>query len=101
MLLCQEAGGINGATASYEGALIAGKLDDATNSSVDNSLKDIHAVRRQANGTCLLAVHKKMAVLITDSEKLLNILGLPMAILSKSVQITFTIAWLEFSLASP
>ncbi|VDO31059.1 unnamed protein product [Heligmosomoides polygyrus] len=39
MLLYQRAGGmygINGATASYEAALIAGKLDDITNSSTDN-----------------------------------------------------------------
>ncbi|VDO99712.1 unnamed protein product [Heligmosomoides polygyrus] len=47
MLLYQEAGGvygINGATASHEAALIAGTLDDVTNSSIDNSLKDLHAV---------------------------------------------------------
>ncbi|VDP13766.1 unnamed protein product [Heligmosomoides polygyrus] len=36
-----------------------------------------------------------MAVLIIDAEKLLNILGLPMAILGKSVQIPLTIAWVE------
>ncbi|VDP22490.1 unnamed protein product [Heligmosomoides polygyrus] len=56
MLLYQEAGsvnGINGATASHEAALIAGKLDDVTNSSVDNSLKDLHAVRKQANRTVI------------------------------------------------
>ncbi|VDP38486.1 unnamed protein product [Heligmosomoides polygyrus] len=41
---------------------------------------------------CLLAVHEKMAVLIIDAEKLLIVLGLPMAILGKSVQILLTIA---------
>ncbi|VDP20508.1 unnamed protein product [Heligmosomoides polygyrus] len=39
----------------------------------------------------LFVVHKKMTVLIIDSEKL-NIIGLPMAILSKSLQIPLTIA---------
>ncbi|VDO22134.1 unnamed protein product [Heligmosomoides polygyrus] len=49
-----EAGGVygsTGATASQEAALIAGKLDDVSNSSIDNSLKDLHAVRKQANRT--------------------------------------------------
>ncbi|VDP15136.1 unnamed protein product [Heligmosomoides polygyrus] len=53
MLPYQEAGGvygINGATASHEAALIAGKLDDVTNSSIDNSLKDLHAVRKKGIG---------------------------------------------------
>ncbi|VDO84799.1 unnamed protein product [Heligmosomoides polygyrus] len=35
---------------------------------------------------------KKMAVLIIDAEKLFNVLGLPMAILSKPVQIPLAIA---------
>ncbi|VDP38484.1 unnamed protein product [Heligmosomoides polygyrus] len=42
MLLYQEAGGvygINGATASYEAALIAGKLDDVPKSFNDNSAR--------------------------------------------------------------
>ncbi|VDO34345.1 unnamed protein product [Heligmosomoides polygyrus] len=59
MLLYQEAGGvngINGATASHEAALITGKLDDVTNSSIDNSFKDLHAVRKQANRTVIRAV---------------------------------------------
>ncbi|VDP58131.1 unnamed protein product, partial [Heligmosomoides polygyrus] len=61
MLPYQEAGGmygINGATASHEAALIAGKLDDVTNSSVDNSLKDLHAVRKQANRRIIGAVSR-------------------------------------------
>ncbi|VDO59589.1 unnamed protein product, partial [Heligmosomoides polygyrus] len=51
MLLYQEAGvyGINGATSSHEAALIAGQLNDVPNSSIDISLKDLHAVRKQAN----------------------------------------------------
>ncbi|VDP60341.1 unnamed protein product [Heligmosomoides polygyrus] len=52
MLLYQKAGGvsdINGATASHEAALIAGKLGNVTNSPIDNSLKDLHAVGKQAN----------------------------------------------------
>ncbi|VDP46809.1 unnamed protein product [Heligmosomoides polygyrus] len=56
MLLYQKAGGmygINGATASYEAALIAGKLDDVTNSTINNSLKNLHAVREQANRTVI------------------------------------------------
>ncbi|VDO19732.1 unnamed protein product [Heligmosomoides polygyrus] len=59
LFLYQEAGGvygINGGTASHEAALIAGKLDDVTNSSVDNSLKDLHAERKQANRTVIGAV---------------------------------------------
>ncbi|VDP15968.1 unnamed protein product [Heligmosomoides polygyrus] len=58
-LLHQEAGGvygINGATASHEAALIAGKLNDVTNSSVDNSLKDLHAARKQTNWTVVGAI---------------------------------------------
>ncbi|VDO31071.1 unnamed protein product, partial [Heligmosomoides polygyrus] len=54
MLLYQEARGmygINCATASHEAALIAGKLDDVPNSSIDNSLKDLHAVRKHENRT--------------------------------------------------
>ncbi|VDO85203.1 unnamed protein product [Heligmosomoides polygyrus] len=43
--------GINGATASHEAALIAGQLDNVPNSSIDNSLEDLHAVRKQANRT--------------------------------------------------
>ncbi|VDP15453.1 unnamed protein product [Heligmosomoides polygyrus] len=58
MLLYQEAGGvngINGATASHEAALIAGKLDDGSNSSIDNSLNPLNAVRKQANRTAGLS----------------------------------------------
>lgn len=43
----------------------------------------------------LLAVHKKMAILITHAEEHLDILGLTMAVLSTSVQISPTMARLE------
>ncbi|VDP36465.1 unnamed protein product [Heligmosomoides polygyrus] len=39
---------LNGATLSYEAALIAEKLDAVTNSPIDNSLKDFRAMRKQA-----------------------------------------------------
>ncbi|VDO91026.1 unnamed protein product [Heligmosomoides polygyrus] len=47
VILYQEAGGmygINGATATHEAILIAGKLDDVPNSSIDNSLQDLDDV---------------------------------------------------------
>ncbi|VDP31509.1 unnamed protein product [Heligmosomoides polygyrus] len=43
--------GINGATARDETTLIPGKLDDIPNTSIDNSLKDFHGVRKKANWT--------------------------------------------------
>ncbi|VDO99960.1 unnamed protein product [Heligmosomoides polygyrus] len=45
--------GINGATPSDEAALIIGKLDNVMNSSIDNSLEDLHVVRKPTNWTGL------------------------------------------------
>ncbi|VDP02075.1 unnamed protein product [Heligmosomoides polygyrus] len=59
VLLYQEADevySINSATASHKAALIAGKLNDVTNSSVNNTLRDLHAARKQANWTVTGAV---------------------------------------------
>ncbi|VDP30792.1 unnamed protein product [Heligmosomoides polygyrus] len=48
--------GINGATASFKGAVIVGKLGDVTNSSIGNSFKDLQVVRKQANRTIAGAI---------------------------------------------
>ncbi|VDP22863.1 unnamed protein product [Heligmosomoides polygyrus] len=59
MLPHQKAGGMygfGGATASNEATLIAMKLDDVTNSSVYNSLKNLHAARKQANRTSITII---------------------------------------------
>ncbi|VDO76196.1 unnamed protein product [Heligmosomoides polygyrus] len=74
MLLYQEADGvncINGATASLESALIVGKLDDVPNSSIDNSLKDLHAVRKQANRTVFGAVCRTALLLPNRNRRAL------------------------------
>ncbi|VDP31889.1 unnamed protein product [Heligmosomoides polygyrus] len=58
MLLHQKAGGvysINGPTTRHKAALIIGELDDFTNSSIEDSLEDLHAVRKQANRTMTIS----------------------------------------------
>ncbi|VDP02612.1 unnamed protein product [Heligmosomoides polygyrus] len=52
LLFLKKAGGvygINSATAAYEAKLVPGKLNDITNSYMDNSRNRIHAVRKEAN----------------------------------------------------
>lgn len=49
-----KAGGVDGsncATASHEAALIVGNLHDITISFINNSLKDLHVVQKEANRT--------------------------------------------------
>ncbi|VDP12358.1 unnamed protein product [Heligmosomoides polygyrus] len=53
MLLHQEAGGvysINGPTTRHKAALVVGELDDFTDSSIEDSLEDLHAVRKKRIG---------------------------------------------------
>lgn len=46
----------NGATLLHEATLVVEKLDDITNSFIDNMLKHLHATRRQANWLVVCAV---------------------------------------------
>ncbi|VDP37330.1 unnamed protein product [Heligmosomoides polygyrus] len=50
--------GINGSIASCEATLIVGKLDDFTISSIEDSLKDPHGVRKQRIGRILIGSNK-------------------------------------------
>ncbi|VDO76530.1 unnamed protein product [Heligmosomoides polygyrus] len=76
MLLYQEASGmngVNGATASHEAALVFRELDDFTNSSIEDSLEDLHAVRKQANRTIIGAVCRTAFLLPNRNRRAVDI----------------------------
>ncbi|VDP34701.1 unnamed protein product [Heligmosomoides polygyrus] len=68
--------GIKGTTARYEATLIRGKLDDIPDTSIDNSLKEFHSVRKKANWTITSTV-RRIALLLPnrDVRALLPALG--------------------------
>ncbi|VDP44706.1 unnamed protein product [Heligmosomoides polygyrus] len=67
--------GISGATARDGTTLIRGKLDDIPGTSIENSLKDFHGVRKKANWTVTSAVRRAALLQSRDRRTLLPALG--------------------------
>lgn len=66
--------GLDNATSSYEAELVGEMLDDITNASVGNPLKDLHVMWKQANRTvfvqsCRLSVFFQTGIVVLVCQR--------------------------------
>ena len=60
--------GIDSAATSHKTTLVGGQLDDVPDTAIYNSLKDFHAVRKQANWT-IASADSWIALLLPDRNR--------------------------------